>query len=60
MLQAQLGIPPDKQDLKGLVKRKVDDSVSCVFLLSPYEGDAADPARHFSNADQGGTPDTAR
>ena len=27
MLEAQLGIPADKQELKGLIKRKVDDAV---------------------------------
>ena len=27
ILEVELGIPKDKQELKGLVKRKVDDSV---------------------------------
>lgn len=27
MLETQLGVPADKQELKGLIKRKVDDSV---------------------------------
>ena len=32
VLEQELGIPRDKQELKGLVKRKVDDSVS-VWLV---------------------------
>ena len=31
ILQLELGIPKDKQELKGLVKRKVDDSVLAFY-----------------------------
>ncbi|CAG5134193.1 unnamed protein product [Candidula unifasciata] len=37
MLETELGIPPDKQQLKGLVKRKVDDSTLLRDLYLPRE-----------------------
>ncbi|BFZ17016.1 hypothetical protein BsWGS_20055 [Bradybaena similaris] len=37
VLQTELGIPPDKQQLKGLVKRKVDDSTLLRDLYLPRE-----------------------
>lgn len=37
MIQAELGIPVDKQQLKGLVKRHVDDSVCLQFALMCWQ-----------------------
>ncbi|XP_025109075.1 FAS-associated factor 1-like isoform X2 [Pomacea canaliculata] len=60
MIQAELGIPVDKQQLKGLVKRHVDDSVvlqdlhlpkdNVLYLLTP---DLCSPTDNTSNVDNG-------
>ena len=37
MLEAKLGIPAGKQELKGLIKRKVDDQVRLAQWLCSLE-----------------------
>ena len=32
LLEAQIGVPKEDQELKGLAKQKVDDSVSVLYV----------------------------
>ncbi|KAK7501481.1 hypothetical protein BaRGS_00007285 [Batillaria attramentaria] len=60
MLQAEIGIPVDKQELKGLVKRRVDDSTvlrdlylpkdNVLYLLTPHLCSPTDHAAAVNRA----------
>ncbi|KAK7100551.1 FAS-associated factor 1-like [Littorina saxatilis] len=59
MLEAELGIPKDKQELKGLIKRKVDDTTvlrelylpkdNVLYLLTPQ---VSGPSNNASSTDR--------